>query len=119
MDKGCQMFRRFAIAATLLAVASGPAFAQGCDTRFTLRNSSGAAVNEFYFGPSSQSDWGRDRLGENVVPAGRSVTYNPGGRGGNYDFKVVWANGERAEIMRVNICETSEIVATRSGIEAR
>lgn len=113
------MLRRFVLAAGLLALASGPSLAQGCDTRFTLRNSSGATVNEFYFGPSSRSDWGRDRLGDNVIQSGRAVNYTPGGRGGNYDFKVVWANGETAELMRVNICETSEIVATRSGIEAR
>lgn len=113
------MLRRFLLASAMLAAAAGPGLAQGCDTRFTLRNNSGATVNEFYFGPSSQANWGRDRLGDNVVPPGRAVNYTPGGRGGNYDFKVVWANGETAEMMRVNICETSEIVATRNGIEAR
>ena len=113
------MLRRVVLAAALLAAAAGPSMAQGCDTRFTLRNNSGATVNEFYFGPSSRPDWGRDRLGENVVPPGRAVNYTPGGRGGSYDFRIVWANGENAELMRVNICETSEIVATRSGIEAR
>lgn len=113
------MLRRLALAATLLAAAATPAFAQGCDTRFTLRNNSGAQVNEFYFGPSANANWGRDRLGENVLPPGRSMSFTPGGRGGNYDFKLVWANGETAEVMRVNICEASDIVATRSGIEAR
>ncbi|MGG5885856.1 hypothetical protein ACLF3G_01880 [Falsiroseomonas sp. HC035] len=116
------MFRRLALTAAvstlLLGAAIAPASAQ-CDTRFTLRNDSGQQVNEFYFGPSSNSNWGRDRLGENVLPAGRSVSFTPGGRGGAYDFKVVWANGENAEVMRVNICEASEIVATRRGIEAR
>lgn len=114
------MFRRFILGATLLAATAvaAPAFAQ-CDTRFTLRNNSGSQVNEFYFGPSSNSNWGRDRLGENVLPHGRSVSYTPGGRGGAYDFKIVWASGETAELMRVNICEASEIIATRRGIEAR
>jgi hypothetical protein len=114
------MIRRLLLGATLLATMAGaaPAFAQ-CDTRFTLRNNSGAQVNEFYFGPSANSNWGRDRLGENVLPNGRSVSYTPGGRGGAYDFKVVWASGETAELMRVNICEASEIIATRRGLEAR
>jgi hypothetical protein len=116
------MLRRLALTAALpallLAAIAAPAAAQ-CDTRFTLRNESGQQVNEFYFGPSSNTNWGRDRLGENVLPPGRSVSYTPGGRGGAYDFKVVWANGENAEVMRVNICEASEIVATRRGIVAR
>jgi hypothetical protein len=112
------MFRRLLLATALVAATAAPAFAQ-CDTRFTLRNNSGAQVNEFYFGPSSNSNWGRDRLGENVLPNGRSMTFTPGGRGGAYDFKVVWANGETAEVMRVNICEASEIVATPRGIIAR
>ena len=115
------MLRRFLIAAAVLATAAttaAPAFAQ-CDTRFTLRNTSRVQVNEFYYGPSSQSSWGNDRLGSNVLPPGGSVSYNPGGRGGSYDFRVVWANGERADLMRVNICEASEIVATQRGLEAR
>lgn len=112
------MFRRLALVAALLAATAAPAFAQ-CDTRFTLRNNSSTQVNEFYFGPSSNSNWGRDRLGENVLPAGRQMTFTPGGNGGAYDFKIVWANGETAEVMRVNICEASEIIATRRGIEAR
>ncbi|MBU8537440.1 hypothetical protein [Falsiroseomonas tokyonensis] len=112
------MFRRLALAAVLLAAAAAPAAAQ-CDTRFTLRNNSGSQVNEFYFGPSSNSNWGRDRLGENVLPNGRQVSFTPGGRGGAYDFKVVWASGETAELMRVNICEASEIIATPRGIQAR
>jgi hypothetical protein len=112
------MLRRFVLTAALLAATTMPAAAQ-CDTRFTLRNESGQQVNEFYFGPSSNPNWGRDRLGENVLAPGRSVTYTPGGRGGAYDFRVVWANGENAEVMGVNICEASEIVATRRGIVAR
>lgn len=112
------MLRRFLIAAAMSAVAAAPAFAQ-CDTRFTLRNNSGSQVNEFYFGPSANPNWGRDRLGDGVLPSGRSMAFNPGGSGGAYDFRVVWASGEHAELRRVNICEASEIVATPRGIEAR
>ncbi|CAN5206140.1 hypothetical protein BH10PSE1_BH10PSE1_35780 [soil metagenome] len=112
------MLRRFVIAAALLAATSVSAFAQGCDTRFTLLNTSDVAVHEFYFGPSSQSNWGNDRLGDGELPPGRQVSFAPGGRGGNYDFRVVWANGERADLMQVNICATSLIVATQQGLEA-
>jgi len=67
-----------------------------CDTSFTLVNRCGATVQEFYSGSSAQSAWGADQLGTNVL-----------------------VNGQGADLMRVDICVTSEIVATRSGIEAR
>lgn len=111
------MLRRFLLAAVFAATAAAPAMAQ-CDTRFRLVNRSGAQVNEFYFGPSSNPNWGSDRLGQNVLPAGRQVTFDTG-RPGPHDFRVVWASGEHAQLMRINICTTTEIVATRGGIEAR
>lgn len=111
------MFRRFLLAGAFVAAAAAPAMAQ-CDTRFMLVNQSGAQVNEFYFGPSSNPNWGRDQLGQNVLPSGRQTAFDTG-RPGPHDFKIVWANGQHAELMRINICTTSQIVATRSGIEAR
>jgi len=104
------------VAGLALGIA-GAASAQ-CDTRFILRNASGVQVNEFYFGPSSDPNWGRDQLGQNVLPDGASVRFQSRFTGA-HDFKVVWANGEYAEVMRVNICTMSEIVATKTGIEAR
>ena len=111
------MFRRLIIAAAMMAAAATPALAQ-CATRFTFANRSSVQVNEFYFGPSSNSNWGRDRLGENVLPAGRTVRFDTG-RPGAHDFRIVWSNGETAELMRVDICATNEITATQRGIEAR
>jgi hypothetical protein len=114
------LLRRFilcaAVAATSLGLAS-VASAQ-CDTRFTLRNVSGMQVNEFYFGSSADSNWGADQLGQGVLPNGASMNFQSRFTG-NHDFKVVWANGQYAELMRVNVCTTSEIVATPRGIEAR
>lgn len=112
------MFRRILAMGLLGAMVSGAAMAQ-CDTRFSVINQSDTTVNEIYFNPSSMSNWGRDRLGDNVLPAGRSITFNPGGSGGNYDFRIVWANGDTAELMRVNICSASEIIATNRGVAAR
>ncbi|WP_426955972.1 hypothetical protein [Muricoccus radiodurans] len=109
--------RRLLGIAALATLVAGPAFAQ-CDTRFVVRNQSGLQVNEFYFGPSSDSNWGPDRLGANVLPNGAAMTFNTG-RPGPHDFKVVWPNGQYAELMRLDICVTSEIVATPNGIVAR
>jgi hypothetical protein len=111
------MLRRLALAAGLAALASTSAFAQ-CDTRFLLVNQSGVTVQEFYFGPSSNPNWGRDRLGQNVLPSGRQVQFDTGVPG-PHDFRVVWASGEHAEVFRVDICRMSTLVATPRGIEAR
>jgi hypothetical protein len=92
---------------------------QVCDSRFILRNNSGLTINEFYTGPSSQQHWGRDRLGDGVMPAGRVLRYPPSGGGTVHDFRVVFENGRAAELRRVNLCRTTEIVANRNGLEAR
>lgn len=110
--------KRVAALALLGMTVAAPAFAQ-CDTRFSLRNESRVTVQEFYFNPSANSNWGPDRLGNAVLEPRQSMNFNPGGRGGNYDFRIVWSNGEAAELRRVNICEASTIVATNRGAEAR
>ncbi|HEY4254689.1 MAG TPA: hypothetical protein VGM87_26030 [Roseomonas sp.] len=109
--------RRILLAAGLALGMATPAFAQ-CDTRFTLVNRSGSQVNEFYFGPSSNPNWGQDRLGQDVLPNGRQIMFDTG-RPGPHDFRVVWASGEHAEVMSVNICVMSTLTATPRGIEAR
>lgn len=110
-------FRRILLAAAL-ATGLGSAAQAQCDTSFTLVNQSGVTVQEFYFGSSAQSSWGTDQLGQNVLPNGRSMNFRARAAGNN-DFRVIWANGERADLMGVDICATSQIVATPTGISAR
>ena len=116
-------FRRFlmgaAIGALATAAQSGPAFAQSCDTSFVLLNTSRVVVQEFYFNPAANPNWGRDRLGDGVVTPGAQMAFRPTGNATRYDFRVVWANGEHAEMRNIDICSTSQIVATQRGIEAR
>ncbi|UPY39076.1 hypothetical protein [Sediminicoccus sp. KRV36] len=109
--------RRLLLAALMTTGIAGAASAQ-CDTSFTLVNRSGATVQEFYFGSSAQRSWGTDQLGTNVLVNGATMRFRARNAGAN-DFKIVWANGQTAELMRIDICVTSEIVATRSGMEAR
>ena len=111
------MLRRLLLGAALLAGSAGMAQAQ-CDTSFSLVNNSGATVQEFYFGSSAQRSWGNDQLGANVLSNGATMRFRTRNAGAN-DFKIVWSNGQTAELMRVDICATNSIVATRSGIEAR
>jgi len=109
--------RRIFLASILAAGFAASAHAQ-CDTRFTLVNNSGETIQEFYFGSSAQSNWGRDHLGQNVLPNGRSMSFSSRFAGAN-DFKVVWAGGATAQLMGVNICSIQQILVIRSGIVAR
>ena len=116
-------FRRFLMGASMgvLATASlgGVASAQSCDTSFVLLNTSRVVVQEFYFNPANNPNWGRDRLGDGVVNPGGQMAFRPAGNATRYDFRVVWANGENAEMRNVDVCATSQVVATQRGIEAR
>lgn len=109
--------RRLLLGAVLSVAMAGTAAAQ-CDTRFSLVNQSGVTIQEFYFGSSAQPNWGADQLGANVLPNGRSMNFATR-QGGLNDFRVVWATGEHAELMQVNICVISQILATPRGISAR
>jgi len=46
------MVRRIVAASILNIILCNVAFAQNCDTRFTLRNNSGVALKEFYYAPA-------------------------------------------------------------------
>jgi hypothetical protein len=75
-------------------------------------------VNEVYFNPTSNSNWGNDRLGQNVMPNGAAAQYRPN-RGGNYDFRVVFDNGRAVERRSVDLCSVSTVTVTARGISAQ
>ena len=57
-----------ACAATLMT----PTTTLAGDADFTLINRTGYAIAEVYLAPANQKNWGRDRLGRNVLDNGRS-----------------------------------------------
>jgi hypothetical protein len=116
-------FRRFLMGAAIGALATtslaGAASAQSCDTSFVLMNTSRVVVQEFYFNPA------RNPTGAVTASAmawsirAGQMAFRPAGNATRYDFRVVWSNGENAELRNVDICSTSRIVATQQGVEAR
>ena len=113
------MFRRALLTLAFLAAAPAvPAFAQGCDTSFTLANRSGRQVNEIYFSSSRNNNWGNDRLGQNVLANGASLQYRPS-PGGAYDFRIVFENGAALESRNVDLCTVSTVTVTAQGISAQ
>jgi hypothetical protein len=88
-----------------------------CNSAFRVINNSSGTVERLYFSHSSLGAWGNDQLRQNVLPPGRSTSYRAA-NAGNYDFRVVWQNGQSAELRQVNVCAASNIVVTNRGLSA-
>ncbi len=77
---------------------------------FNLVNQSRRVIQEFYASPSSQSNWGNDRLGESVLnPGQRAAIRLPAGEC-LYDVRIVFATGDAQERKRVNTCTINDYV---------
>ncbi|WP_368415191.1 hypothetical protein [Falsiroseomonas sp.] len=103
-----RLTRRVLPAALLAIGLSGPVMAQVTDPSFRLNNRSGQMITEVYVSSSEVSSWGQDRLGTEVLPAGRMLIIRlPNGQCVN-DIKVVFGNGRTLERMRVNTCNITD-----------
>jgi hypothetical protein len=78
---------------------------------FTLVNRTGYQINEVYAGPVSSSSWGRDIMGQEVLPNGRSlnIRFNRSASTCNWDLKVVYDDGDETEWRNVNLCSISRV----------
>lgn len=109
------MFRRLAIAAAALLGMGGlipAAQAQMGDPSFNLVNRSSRVIYEAYASPASDSNWGQDRLGQNVVPAGRNFVMRLPQGECIYDIRVVYdrQGGPAEERRNINLCNLNEVV---------
>ncbi|MBX9699257.1 MAG: Tat pathway signal protein [Acetobacteraceae bacterium] len=93
----------------LLGVAAwtAPAAAQN---RFNLVNNTGETIQEVYVSPTRVSSWGRDILGQGVLPPGQAVWVVPQLSDCVLDVRVVFAGGRAEERRGVNACQLSRIV---------
>ena len=81
------------------------------DGSFNLVNRSGQIIREVYASPVTQQTWGDDRLGNNVLAAGRSLAVRmPPGSGCQTDIRVVFADSRAEERRDVNTCQMNEVV---------
>lgn len=106
------------IAADLPQAQAQVQYAQRCDTNLRVVNNSRSNVTRIFYNPSSNSNWGPDRLGGNVLRPGQSIVFRlqhevP------YDFRVVWRGNEAAEMRRTNICVISAVVITEDGLRVQ
>ncbi|MBL6453791.1 hypothetical protein JMJ55_00565 [Belnapia sp. T6] len=74
---------------------------------FNLVNQSGKVIEEFYASPSSQQNWGPDRLGDDVVQAGATFPVRLPQGECTYDIRIVFAGGQSQERRNVNACSVT------------
>ena len=99
---------------TNLVFGSGSAQAApnagGGNPSFYLVNQSGRVIESLFASPSSQENWGPDRLGDNTVRSGqRHAVRLPAGEC-LYDLRIVFQGGDAQERRRVNACNVNEYV---------
>ncbi len=109
------LMRRLATAAAAAFLALGAlpeaAQAQTGDPSFNLVNRSSRTIYEAYASPTTDSNWGQDRLGTNVVPAGRSFVIRLPQGPCMYDVRVVYdrQGGPSEERRNINLCNLTEL----------
>jgi hypothetical protein len=115
--------RRIAAALAFLAFGgiAAEASAQTGDPSFQLVNRSNRTIYEAYASPATDNNWGPDRLGQNVVPAGRSfVVRLPQGEC-IYDVRVVYdrQGGPAEERRNINLCNLTDLAFDGSRAQAQ
>jgi hypothetical protein len=109
------LMRRVATAAAAAFLALGglaaEAQAQTGDPSFNLVNRSGRVIYEAYASPTTDNNWGPDRLGQNVVPAGRSFVLRLPQGACLYDVRVVFdrQGGPAEERRNINLCNIRDL----------
>lgn len=102
--------RRGVNACSLSRVVWGGAPAGIGDPSFQFVNSTGVVVNELYVSLSTDTSWGRDRLGQGTLAPGAGMPVSlPAGKVCTVDIRVVYADGRALERRRVETCSLREL----------
>ncbi|WP_372619103.1 Tat pathway signal protein [Falsiroseomonas sp.] len=77
---------------------------------FWLANQTGLTIREVYVSLATQSTWGNDRLGANVLQPGQRLQVSlPAGVTCLVDVRVVYMDGRAAERRQLNTCSISQL----------
>jgi hypothetical protein len=110
------MYRRALTAALLGAALIGPqaappAAAQSRDPSFRVVNRTQDVVQEVYASPSTQQNWGEDRLGADTIrPGANHIVRLPANGNCVYDLRFVYAGGRSEEKRNLDTCNLTDVV---------
>jgi hypothetical protein len=90
-------------------VLAGAANAE--NRKVKIINETSSDLNEFYASNVGTTDWEEDILGEDLVPAGGSVTINMDDGSGycKFDFKGVFVDDSEATVEGIDVCEVGVV----------
>ena len=98
-----------ALALSASAQAQGQGQVRSNDPSFRLNNRGNSPIREVYVSATNVNNWGQDRLGQNVLPPGQSLTIRlPRGQCMN-DIRIVWQNGQASERRNINTCQFTDL----------
>lgn len=105
-------------ALALVAVASVTVTAaQRRNLDFTLVNKTGLDINEVYLSPTSDSEWGEDVMGKDILKNGEKVdiTFSSAETDCNWDLKIVDEDDDDIIWTKLNLCTANEITLMYEG----
>ena len=107
-----------AAALALVAVASVTVTAaQRRNLDFMLVNKTGLDINEVYLSPTSDSEWGEDVMGKDILANGEKVdiTFSSAETECNWDLKIVDEDDDDIIWTKLNLCTANEITLLYEG----
>lgn len=94
------------------APAASPASgADRTNQNFTLNNRSQNTITHVYVSPVSDSNWGEDILGQDVLPAGESaqITFPRAETECQWDIRVTIDGDQNQELRGIDLCTTTDV----------
>lgn len=96
--------------------AQGSSGGQDVSSSITFRNRSRWDIHRINMSPVSQSTWGVDHLGANILRSGQDFTLH-GIPCDNYDLRLVDEDGDQCVVNAVNVCaENSGVTITNENL---
>lgn len=107
------------LGAVLLGWSAAPVRAQSNDPSFRVVNRTSGMVQELYASPSTQPNWGQDRLGAVAIQPGAShIVRLPADGNCVYDLRFVYQGGRSEEKRNLNTCDLVDVVLGGGAQEA-
>jgi serine protease Do len=99
--------------------AQAPQAGEQGDPSFELVNASASTITQIYASLTRERNWGPDRLGTDVLGAGRRFSVTLPNGDCIWDIAVVYADDRREEKQSQNLCNVTELAFNASGARAR
>jgi hypothetical protein len=87
--------------------SSAPSFAQG-RANVTIKNKSQWEIHHLFLSATTESEWGPDQLGDNIISAEGGTFLLKNIPCDSYDVKLVDEDGDECVVEDVDLCGSSE-----------